>query len=142
MQAASFKIDPTYTVHNFQHNSSDMAEEDSMLQITAVMFNVLVTIGQAVPLSDLIIAHDSFAETVENIHAVSVLVAEDKIRLFHTDDCGLMVERVTAESKGLPAEQQRSSFIMGFDYMNWEDCKVIVPRDQALMPSRHQQHME
>jgi hypothetical protein len=89
----------------------------------------------------LVLNHESFSQTVENMFALSFLVKEGRVELVHSDE-GVVVKKVSIAQKGANgpnapnAGAERLQFIVGLDFSEYEIWKSSVGKVKCLMPHR------
>lgn len=86
----------------------------------------------------LVLNHESFSQTVENMFALSFLVKEGRVELVHSDD-GVVVKKVSIAKKGANgpnAGAERLQFIVSLDFSEYEIWKSSVEKVKCLMPHR------
>ncbi|GJN15770.1 hypothetical protein PR202_gb02709 [Eleusine coracana subsp. coracana] len=99
----------------------------------AVMFGLLRKNGR-VKLENLILNRQSFAQTVENVFALSFLVKDGRAE-FSVDDNGnhLVTGQITS------GEVVCNQFVFRFDFRDWQLMKGVVELGTELMPHRNSQ---
>ncbi|MCO5546817.1 hypothetical protein L7F22_000253 [Adiantum nelumboides] len=100
------------------------------------MFKILKQLRLAY-LEELVLNRQSFAQTVENIFALSFLVKDGRAEIFIRDG------RQIVGPKNFPSQHQRelgkgsmSQFVFRFDFKDWQGMKGMVEEGQELMPHR------
>lgn len=89
----------------------------------------------------LVLNHQSFSQTVENMFALSFLVKEGRVELLHSDH-GVIVKRLSIGPKGSNAANAASSgaerlqFVVALDFSEYETWKSSVDKADCLMPHR------
>ncbi|KAK6138369.1 hypothetical protein DH2020_027885 [Rehmannia glutinosa] len=102
-----------------------------------VMFEILKK-EKKVKAENLMLNRNSFAQTVENLFALSFLVKDGRVRIV-VDEKG---SQVVVPTNGPTAEEIKSGvakshqFIFRFDFDNWKLMKTHVPEGEELMPQR------
>jgi len=96
---------------------------------------------ESAPLVELVLNHKSFAQTVENLFALSFLVRDARVELRPgADGEGMMVfrkvkqNRATAEREATEAE--RVQFVTRLDVEIWEEWKLVVDEEATMMKHR------
>ena len=96
--------------------------------------------GQSIPLVELVLNHHSFAQTVENMFALSFMVRDGQVELKDGPD-GVMVGAIMKKSKDRAAprgETERVQFVLTVDFEEWEMWKKVVKESDTRMPHREQ----
>ncbi|XP_011083136.1 non-structural maintenance of chromosomes element 4 homolog A-like [Sesamum indicum] len=102
-----------------------------------VMFEVLKKQKQ-VKVENLMLNRNSFAQTVENLFALSFLVKDGRVRI-DVDETG---SQVAIPTNGPSAEEIKSGvakshqFIFRYDFDDWKLMKTLVPEGEEAMPQR------
>ncbi|PIN18970.1 hypothetical protein CDL12_08373 [Handroanthus impetiginosus] len=102
-----------------------------------VMFEILKK-EKKVKVENLILNRSSFAQTIENLFALSFLVKDGRVRI-DLDDGG---SQVVVPSNGPSAKEIKSGaarnhhFIFRIDFEDWELMKTLVAEGDELMPRR------
>ncbi|KAK6138368.1 hypothetical protein DH2020_027897 [Rehmannia glutinosa] len=102
-----------------------------------VMFEILKK-EKKVKAENLMLNRNSFAQTVENLFALSFLVKDGRVRIV-VDETG---SEVVVPTNGPTAEEIKSGvakshqFIFRFDFDDWKLMKTQVPEGEELMPQR------
>ncbi|KAL3620439.1 hypothetical protein CASFOL_035351 [Castilleja foliolosa] len=102
-----------------------------------VMFDVLKQKKKA-RAPHLMLNRNSFAQTVENIFALSFLVKDGRVRI-DVDENGSQVVVPTngPSSKEITSGAVRNyQFIFRFDFHDWKLMKTLVPEGEEMMPQR------
>ncbi|KAL6523451.1 hypothetical protein OROGR_017054 [Orobanche gracilis] len=102
-----------------------------------VMFEILKK-DKKVKAENLILNRNSFAQTVENLFALSFLVKDGRVRI-DVDESG---SQVVVPTNGPSAEEMKSGvvknhqFVFRFDFDDWKLMKTMVPEGGERMPRR------
>ncbi|KAK4441506.1 protein NRT1/ PTR FAMILY 7.1 [Sesamum alatum] len=102
-----------------------------------VMFEKLKKEKQ-VKVENLMLNRNSFAQTVENLFALSFLVKDGRVRI-DVDETG---SQVAIPSNGPSAEEIKTGvakshqFIFRYDFDDWKLMKTLVPEGEEAMPQR------
>lgn len=130
------------STHTPQSPSQEMDEEgrqdtDKHIADMWRTINHLDRQGTSVFFAPLILSHDSFAHTVENVFALSFLVRDGRVRYKKTPQ-GLQVVPVgKGQGAGTcTAHLERRQFIMTITFGEWESMCKAVPRDKCLSQGR------
>ncbi|KAK9814085.1 hypothetical protein WJX72_000419 [[Myrmecia] bisecta] len=124
----------------------DMQETDKNME---VMYSMLASHPRAHVL-EVILNHESYAQTVENMFALSFLVKDARVKLENSDD-GMVVIWQTSKKKkkdktgeGAAAaeapevEAAREQFVIASNMDDWETWKQYVDPKDCLMPHREE----
>ncbi|GLT88294.1 hypothetical protein SLE2022_063270 [Rubroshorea leprosula] len=105
----------------------------------AVMFDILKK-NRSVRIENLVLNPDSFAQTVENLFALSFLVKDGRVEIKVDDNgCHLVLPRnAPATSSVISKEVAYSQFVFRLDYNDWKMMKSFVKVGEELMPRRNQ----
>ncbi|KAL3828147.1 hypothetical protein ACJIZ3_016949 [Penstemon smallii] len=101
------------------------------------MFEILIK-HKNVKLENMILNRNSFAQTIENLFALSFLVKDGRVSI-KVDENG---SQLIAPCNGPSAQQIKSgeaknhSFIFRFDFNDWKLMKNLVVEGEELMPHR------
>ncbi|KAI3461063.1 hypothetical protein Pfo_017726 [Paulownia fortunei] len=102
-----------------------------------MMFEILKK-EKKVKVENLMLNRNSFAQTVENLFALSFLVKDGRVRI-DVDEIG---SQVVVPTNGPSAQEIKSGvaknhqFIFRFDFDDWKLMKTLVPEGEELMPLR------
>ncbi|KAL7084466.1 hypothetical protein ACP275_14G224200 [Erythranthe tilingii] len=111
-----------------------VAETDTNMHL---MFEILKK-EKKVKVENLMLNRNSFAQTVENLFALSFLVRDGRV-IINVDETG---SQVVVPANGPSAEEIKSGvaktrqFVFRFDFDDWKLMKSIVPEGDERMPKR------
>nr|ACU22930.1 unknown [Glycine max] len=105
----------------------------------ATMFHILRR-TKRVPLENLILNRESFAQTVENLFALSFLVKDGRAEISLDENRSHYVSPKNAPAANLVSSKEVSytHFVFRYDYQDWKLMKDVVPDGKELMPRRTQ----
>ncbi|CAD6264682.1 unnamed protein product [Miscanthus lutarioriparius] len=121
----------------------DQDERNDTDENIAVMFNLLRShSNRNVKLEHLILNRPSFAQTVENIFALSFLVKDGRTEIYVADNGDHFVAPRNAPSAASIASREvvNSQFVFRFDTEDWWIMKGMVNPGEELMPHRSSYH--
>jgi hypothetical protein len=89
----------------------------------------------------------SFGQTVENLFALSFLVRDQRVRMFHDADGALAVAALsTADQKAAAAERkvaaasraprEGTQLVLGLSQEDWQVMRNVLTADEVLLPHR------
>ncbi|CDP17504.1 unnamed protein product [Coffea canephora] len=115
-------------------NSEEETQND---MIVAVMFGALKR-NNPVKLDNLILNRHSFAQTVENLFALSFLVRDGRVFMEVDENGSHLVSPRNAPVRRsvVSGEVKYSHFIFRLDFADWKLMMDSVPRGEELMPHR------
>ncbi|KAL4334477.1 hypothetical protein GQ457_07G043550 [Hibiscus cannabinus] len=118
---------------------ADAEEKTDTDRNMAVMFGILRRQRQ-VKLESLILNRSSFAQTVENLFALSFLVKDGRAEIVVNESGSHVVspKNAPAASSVTSGEAVYSHFVFRFDYMDWKVTMNLVPLGEELMPHREE----
>ncbi|KAG5005574.1 hypothetical protein GLYMA_10G296500v4 [Glycine max] len=105
----------------------------------ATMFHILRR-TKRVPLENLILNRESFAQSVENLFALSFLVKDGRAEISLDENRLHYVSPKNAPAANLVSSKEVSytHFVFRYDYQDWKLMKDVVPDGKELMPQRTQ----
>ncbi|XP_034599451.1 non-structural maintenance of chromosomes element 4 homolog B isoform X1 [Setaria viridis] len=115
----------------------DQDERNDTDENLAVMFRLLIR-HKSVKLEHLILNWRSFAQTVDNIFALSFLVKDGRAEINVVDNGDHFVAPRNAPTAGSIASRKvtNNQFVFRFDTKDWEIMKYMVKPGEQLMPHR------
>ncbi|XP_057427616.1 non-structural maintenance of chromosomes element 4 homolog A-like [Lotus japonicus] len=131
---------PTTTARPQQLDEATLGDEKTDTDKNmATMFNVLRKM-KLVPLENLILNRTSFAQTVENLFALSFLVKDGRAEIKMDESHAHYVSPKNAPTANsvMSKEVTYTHFMFRYDYRDWKLMKDIVPEGKELMPHRIQ----
>ncbi len=129
----------TPTVHNSNKVVDEEGRQDTDKHVTAMwtLINHLTRRNTPIYFAPLVLSHDSFAHTIENVFALSFLVRDGRVRYKRAPQ-GLQVVPVSRGEGAATctAHLQRRQFVMTITFDDWERMRAAVPRDACWTSSR------
>ncbi|XP_023751578.1 non-structural maintenance of chromosomes element 4 homolog A [Lactuca sativa] len=112
-------------------------EKTNTEKIIASMFDILKT-NTNVCLENIILNRVSFAQTVENLFALSFLVKDGRVMITVNEKGSHYVSPRNAPSAGMMSSGKvaYSHFVFKFDFNDWKLMKDLVAGGSELMPHR------
>nr|CAB3481405.1 unnamed protein product [Digitaria exilis] len=117
--------------------ASDQDERNDTDKNVVVMFGLLKN-HKSVKLEHLILNRQSFAQTAENLFALSFLVKDGRAEIDVVDNGDYFVAPRNAPTAKLIGSREviNSQFVFRFDTQDWKIMKRMVKPGQELMPHR------
>lgn len=128
---------PTEDIRPEELDDSIGKEKTDTDKNMAVMFDILRR-NRNCKLENLIINRNSFAQTVENLFALSFLIKDGRAEIAVDEDgCHLVSPRNAPSANAiLSGEASYSHFIFRFDFKDWKLMSASVGFGDELMPHR------
>lgn len=123
-------------------NKQDDSNETSKL--TETMYRTIEKKGRQ-PWVFYVLDHDSFAQTVENMFSVAMLLGNAKAALVPDDEWGMCVTLPERGGGQRSVKPEQSQMVLNLNNVVWEKMKRAVRPDQTLTEHRadmHQVHDE
>lgn len=129
----------TTTARPQQLQDTEGEEKTDTDKNMSTMFNILRE-NKKVQLEHLILNRFSFAQTVENLFALSFLVKDGRAEISMDDKRSHYVspKNAPAANSIMSKEVSYTHFVFRYDYKDWKIMKDIVPDGKELMPHRIQ----
>jgi non-structural maintenance of chromosomes element 4 len=115
----------------------DTAKQDDLNEtskLTEAMYERVEEVGGG-PYAHFVLDHESFAQTVENMFSIAMLVGSAKVALRPDDEWGMRVElpqtASQARAKGEPAQM-----VLNMNFKTWAEMKVAVDASDCITPHR------
>ncbi|KAL2323821.1 hypothetical protein Fmac_022879 [Flemingia macrophylla] len=130
---------PTTTTRPQQLDEAVAQEKTDTDRNMAIMFDILRK-TKRVRLENLILNKKSFAQTVENIFALSFLVKDGRAEISLDENRSHYVSPKNAPGANLVSSKEVSytHFVFRYDYKDWKMMKDLVSDGEELMPNRIQ----
>ncbi|GLU19444.1 hypothetical protein SLE2022_356960 [Rubroshorea leprosula] len=128
---------PTQTAQPEEINDASADEKTDTDKNMAIMFGVLRRKKQ-VKLENLILNRESFAQTVENLFALSFLVKDGRAEM-SVDESGshfVSPKNAPAARSVMSGEAAYSHFVFRLDFKDWKIMSDVVPLGEEVMPHR------
>lgn len=129
---------PTESAHPEELDGAGEEEKTDTDKNMATMFGILRRMKR-VRLESLILNRKSFAQTVENLFALSFLVKDGRAEI-NVDENGshhVSPRNAPAANSVMSGEVAYGHFVFRFDFKDWKLMMDVMPNEEELMPHRN-----
>ncbi|KAJ9514041.1 hypothetical protein QJQ45_021133 [Haematococcus lacustris] len=118
----------------------DQGDKQETDQNMEEMWNILNKVSSC-PVPELVCNPLSFSQTIENLFTLSFLVRDQRVKLTHDAEAGLLAVRVDKPSSAPKAAgEEQAQFVLDLTIKDWEMMCTIVKQQDCHM--KHREHQE
>ncbi|KAJ9513751.1 hypothetical protein QJQ45_015502 [Haematococcus lacustris] len=118
----------------------DQGDKQETDQNMEEMWNILKKVSSC-PVPELVCNPFSFSQTIENLFTLSFLVRDQRVKLVHDAEAGLLAVRVDKpRSAPKAAGEEQAQFVLDLTIKDWEMMCTIVKQQDCQM--KHREHQE
>ncbi|KAK9122658.1 hypothetical protein Sjap_012260 [Stephania japonica] len=131
------RVRPTESARPEELNNNNTDGKTDTDKNMAAMFNILKK-KRSARLEHLVLNRNSFAQTVENLFAMSFLVKDGRVEITVDDNGHQLVfpKNAPSHSSVVSGEVPYRHFVFRLDYKDWKTMVDMFRSDEELMPHR------